>query len=186
MAWPCACPAPKRNRAPSRQGFDDQCLGCVASHLRPVAFVTGEVIYERGDRGDEMYLVLDGSVVLRTRPTASCFDLQAQQQQQPASGAGAGGGGGSGAEKAAGKGERLAGKGDVFGEAALFPGELGPRRRESVTTLSRVLAYVLKAAALEEIADEYPEVPLSRAHLRSGHARSSKKLLENLTAALRY
>jgi CRP-like cAMP-binding protein len=182
----CLPRAEKKPRAPSRQGFDDQCLGCVASHLRPVAFVTGEVIYERGDRGDEMYLVLDGSVVLRTRPTASCFDLQAQQQQQPASGAGAGGGGGSGAEKAAGKGERLAGKGDVFGEAALFPGELGPRRRESVTTLSRVLAYVLKAAALEEIADEYPEVPLSRAHLRSGHARSSKKLLENLTAALRY
>ena len=115
-----------------------------------------------------MYLVLDGSVVLRMLPTAPCFDLQAQQQQQqqPASRAGgAGKGGDSSAEKAAGKGERLVGKGDVFGEAALFPGELGPRRRESVTTLSRVQAYVLNAAALAEIEDEYPEVPLCRLHV---------------------
>ncbi len=111
-----------------------------------------------------MYLVLDGSVVLRML-TASCFDLQAQQQQQPASRAGAGRGGDSSAEKAAGKGERLVGKGDVFGEAALFPGELGPRRRESVMTLSRVQAYVLNAAALAEIEDEYPEVLLCRLHV---------------------
>jgi CRP-like cAMP-binding protein len=146
----------ERFRSLIRQGFDDQCLGFIASHLRPVVFGGGEVIYERGDRGDEMYLVLDGSVVLRMRPTATSF----AQQQQPASMAGAGRGGEAGAEKAAGKGERLAGKGDVFGEAALFPMELGPRRREGATALSRVLAYVLNAAALAEIADEYPEVRL--------------------------
>ena len=145
-----------------RQGFDDQCLGCVASHLRPATFAGGEAVYERGDRGDEMYLVVDGAVVLRTRFTAApSTDPQAQQQQQQLAGsAGEGGDSGAAAKAAGGKGERLVGKGDVFGEAGLFPGELGPCRRESVTTLSRVSVYVLNAAALQEIEDEYPEVRL--------------------------
>ena len=141
----------------SRQGFDDQCLGYVASHLRPAAFGAREVIYERGERGDEMYLVLDGTVVIHTQQAASCSDLQAQEYQ-PATRAGEGRDGDSEVLKATGKGERLIGKGDVFGEAGLFPAELGPHRRESVTTLSRVMAYVLNAAALQAIADEYPEV----------------------------
>jgi hypothetical protein len=144
-----------------------------------------------------MYLVLDGSVVLGPRPSAPQAQLQQQQQQQQqqqlqqqlqqqqqqqqqqlaAGAAGAGGAGDSGAAKAGGKGERLAAKGDVFGEAGLFPGELGPWRRESATTLSRVSVYVLKAAALQEIADEYPEVRPRRRHARAAGSPRPRRAL---------
>jgi CRP-like cAMP-binding protein len=67
---------------------------------------------------------------------------------------------GSGAAEAAGKGERLVGRGDVFGEAGLFTDELGLLRRESAKTQSWVSVYVLTAAALRDIAVEYPEVRL--------------------------
>jgi CRP-like cAMP-binding protein len=178
MAYIC-CIAPNRIFQRSWQGFDDQCLGYVASLLRPAAFGAGEVIYERGERGDEMYLVVDGTVVLHTHLAPPCsertIELQAQQcEQQQALRANEDRVGDSGVVKSAGKGKRLAGKGDVFGEAGLFPAELGPHRQESVTTLSRVMAYVLNAAALQEIAGEYPEVRLcgvnSRSHGLGGHS----------------
>ncbi len=54
-------------------------------------------------------------------------------------------------------GDRIAGKGDVFGEGGLFL-ELGERRRESATALSWTSMYALNAASLLEIAKEYPEV----------------------------
>jgi CRP-like cAMP-binding protein len=103
-----------------------------------------------------MYLVLEGSVVLRSQLPTSGFDPQGHARP-PAKGAGEGGGGSS-LVRVAVKGEWLAGKGDVFGEAGLFPEELGPHRRESATTLSRITAYVLDEAALQDIANEYPEV----------------------------
>jgi CRP-like cAMP-binding protein len=159
LAWLWPVSAPSEITPCSQQGFDDQCLGCVASHLRQVVFGGGEVVYERGERGDEMYLILDGSVVLHTRLTPPCFDLQAQQQHA-ANRADEDRDGDSVVANTAAKGERFAGKGDVFGEAGLFPGELGSCRRECVTTLSRMTAYVMNAAALQEIADEYPEVLL--------------------------
>ena len=84
-------------------------------------------------------------------------DQSAQEQQLPQSG-----------EKQALKvkvgavdlaaGERIAGKGDVFGESGLFPEELGPFRLESAKTLSFVSAFVLTAASLREIEAEYHAV----------------------------
>jgi hypothetical protein len=56
------------------------------------------------------------------------------------------------------EGERIAGKGDVFGEGGLFPEELGPLRLESARTLSFVSAFVLTAASMREIEAEYPAV----------------------------
>ncbi len=114
-------------------------------------FGIGESIYERGERGDELYLVVEGSVMLRSQP--SSVDLHEQQPQVAVTGDS-----GYNVVKNAGKGERIAGNGDVFGEASLFPEELGPHRRESATTLSRMMAYTLNGAALQEIGDEYPEV----------------------------
>ncbi len=142
---------------PAPQGFDDHCLGCVASHLRRASFPGGEPVYERGERGDEMYFIVDGSVVLHAAPrhtATSPLELGPMQASQPLP---QGSRTEGGAPTAAAAGERIAGKGDVFGEGGLFP-ELGTRRRESATALSWVSAYMLNAEALAEIAKEYPEV----------------------------
>ncbi len=130
------------------QGFDDQCLGIVALHLRPATFATGEVIYERGDRGNEMFFVIDGTVVVNA--TISC-DLRTVDHPAVAEA-----GGDDEGDQAV--GDKIVTKGDVFGEGGVFPAELGPCRRESVSALTWVSAYTLNAAALREISAEYPEV----------------------------
>jgi hypothetical protein len=130
------------------QGFDDLCLGIVALHLRPATFAMGEIIYEHGDRGNEMFFVTDGTVVVHTDRFCSKKTLD----QSAASGK-------PEYEKATevvSKG--IVTKGDVFGEAGLFPEELGLCRRESVSALTWVCAYTLNSAALQEISAEYPEV----------------------------
>jgi CRP-like cAMP-binding protein len=135
------------------QGFDDQCLGFITSHLRPAAFGKDEVVFECGDRGDEMYFVIDGAVLTRTGPLTTLTSAKAEDDGEEE-------GGSSGVGEAAGRGERLVGKGDVFGEAGLFAEELGLLRRESAKTHSWVSVYVLTAAALRTISLEYPEVSL--------------------------
>ena len=147
------------------QGFDDECLGCVASHLRKASFAGGETVYQRGEHGDEMFLIVDGSVVLHAAPRPggpgpSGREGWTQTSQPPAQQLPEGsskGGGTMVATVESAAGERIAGKGDVFGEGGLFP-ELGLWRRESAMALSWVSAYVMNAAALLEIAREYPEV----------------------------
>ena len=108
----------------------------------------GEVIYERGDRGNEMFFVTDGTVVVHTNRSCSTEALD-----QPAAS------GNLNHEKATEvvtKG--IVTKGDVFGEGGLFPAELGLCRRESVSALTWVCAYTLNSMALQEISAEYPEV----------------------------
>jgi CRP-like cAMP-binding protein len=143
-----------------RQGFDDQCLGVIASRLRQAAYASGEVIFEYGERGDEMFLVVEGAVVVRAGPQSpvpaeksdSAVQLAQGGDQQPeSSNAGA-------VNLAAGPGDRIAGKGDLFGEGGLFPEALGPIRLESAKTLSFVSAFILTAAAMREIEAEYPAV----------------------------
>jgi CRP-like cAMP-binding protein len=143
----------------SRQGFNDRCLGLIASHLRLASFARGELIYEHGERGDEMYLIIEGNVVVHAN--ARIFDADAMRIPRfmdkhaaalPIFGK---------YEKGEGKeamGERIAAKGDVFGEDGLFPKELGLLRRESATALTWVSVYVLSAAAVRDIECEYPEV----------------------------
>ncbi len=55
-------------------------------------------------------------------------------------------------------GEQIVSKGDIFGEGCLLPGAAGLHRREKASAVSIVSAYVLKATALQDIAEEYPEV----------------------------
>ena len=57
-----------------RQGFDDQCLGFIASRLRYAAFASGEAIFEYDELGDEMFLVVEGAVVLHAGPRAPAPD----------------------------------------------------------------------------------------------------------------
>jgi hypothetical protein len=139
-----------------RQGFDDQCLGFIASRLRHAAFASGETIFEYGERGDEMFLVVEGAVVLHAgkspsaaadqpdrgaqlAPSGVKHDLSVAAVDLPAE-------------------ERIAGQGDLFGEGVLFPEELGPLRLESARTLSFVSAFILTAASMREIEAEYPAV----------------------------
>jgi CRP-like cAMP-binding protein len=158
-----------------RQGFDDQCLGCIASHLRPAAFVSGETVFQCGDRGDEMYLVVDGRAFLHTglpltgSESAAAPDPQEELADSHSEEEGAGLGPqelpGGGSEDDAGRKQttrragRVVGKGDVFGEGGLFTQELGLFRRESAEAMSWLSVYVLTASALQEISAEYPEVP---------------------------
>ena len=143
----------------SRQGFDDQCLGFIASRLRQAAFASGEVIFEYGERGDEMFLIVEGTVVLyaglrppvpadksdRDIPLAQGGDKRGLNVGPPGAG-----------DLAA--GEWIAGKGDVFGESGLFPEVLGPLRLESAEAVSFLSALVLTAASMREIEAEYPAV----------------------------
>ena len=127
------------------QGFDDQCLGVIALYLRPATFTIGEVIYELGDRGNEMFFVIDGTVVVHANSPCAVKTLNRPEE------------GGSGdADKV--DGEGIVTQGDVFGEGGLFPGELGPLRLESAKSLSFVLAFVLTAASMREIEAECPAV----------------------------
>ena len=142
-----------------RQGFDDQCLGFIASRLRQGTFASGETIFERGERGDEMFLVVEGAVCLHAGPRPPVPAESDDQQQRTAAHGGANEIRKFGAVNLA-AGERIAGKGDVFGEGALFPEELGPLRLESARTLSFVSALVLTAASMREIEEEYPAVRL--------------------------
>jgi CRP-like cAMP-binding protein len=143
----------------SLQGFDDQCLGFIASRLRQAAFTCGETIFKRGERGDEMFLILEGAVVVHAGPqppTAPVDEPERNVQRLLAHG-------GStrnlkvDAEGLA-VGERVAGKGDVFGESVLFPEELSPFRLESAKALSFVSAFVLTANSMQDIKLEYPMV----------------------------
>ncbi len=153
------CLSERERERESRQGFDDQCLGFVASRLRQAAFAGGETIFQRGERGDEMFLMLDGAVCLHAgpRPLPSAERNDQQQRIAGQSGVTAKESEKSGAADMA-AGERLVGKGDVFGEGGLFPEELGPLRLESARTLSFVSALVLTAASAREIEAEYPAV----------------------------
>jgi CRP-like cAMP-binding protein len=135
-----------------RQGFNDQCLGVIASRLRHAAFASGDVIFEYGERGNEMFFLLEGSVVIYTGPRPPTIsDKSDRGTQLPNKSLDVGA-----VDLAA--GERIAGNGDVFGEGALFPEELGPLRLESVKALSFVSAFVLTAASMREIEAEYPAV----------------------------
>jgi CRP-like cAMP-binding protein len=147
----------------SLQGFDDQCLGFIGSHLRPAAFAKDEVVFECGDRGDEMYFVVAGAVLIHMGPliTLTTSEDQAASEssnQETSSGRGGGIWRDTGSVGGAEKGTRIVGKGDVFGECGLFTKELGLLRRESAKTQSWVSVYVLTAAALREVSLEYPEV----------------------------
>jgi CRP-like cAMP-binding protein len=141
----------------SRQGFNDQCLGCVATHLRLANFARGELIYEHGQRGDEMFLIIEGAVVVHANDRIATADgkkLPDFMDRHAALSMAAEGG--DKREEAI--GERIAAKGDVFGEGGLFPKELGLIRRESATALTWVSTYALSAAAMQDIQTEYPEV----------------------------
>ncbi len=131
----------------------------MASHLRRANFAGGEAVYERGEHGDEMFFVVQGSVVLHAAPRAAAPGPRGRMQthQPPAPEQLPGGFGKDGGTTVAAAGERIAGKGDVFGEGGLFS-ELGMWRRENATALSWVSAYVLSAATLLEITKKYPEV----------------------------
>ena len=144
------------------QGFDDQCLGFIASYLRPAAFIAGEAIFQCGDRGDEMYLVVDGTVLLHTGlPIAGPIaDLDQQDEQLYGSRGEDDGSGGEKRIRATHRDGRIVGKGDVFGESGLFTKELGLFRRESAEAMSWLSVYVLSAPALQKISDEYPEVKI--------------------------
>ena len=102
-----------------------------------------------------MFLVLEGAVVLHSGPALAAESGRGTLQQPVVQGGNVEGKAG-GVELAA--GERIAGKGDVFGESGLFPEELGAHRLESARTLSFVSAFVLTAAAMREIKEEYPAV----------------------------
>jgi CRP-like cAMP-binding protein len=141
----------------SRQGFDDQCLGVIASRLRQAAFASGETIFEYGERGDEMFLVVEGTVVVHAGQHPTAFAEKTDRGIYMAQGEGSKQGLNLGAVDLV-AGERIAGKGDVFGEGGIFPEELGPLRLESAKTLSFVSALVLTAASMREIEAEYPVV----------------------------
>ena len=104
-----------------------------------------------------MFLVVEGAVCLHAGPRPPVPAESDDQQQRTASQGGANEIRKFGAVNLA-AGERIAGKGDVFGEGALFPEELGPLRLESARTLSFVSALVLTAASMREIEAEYPAV----------------------------
>ena len=143
-----------------RQGFDDQCLGVIASRLRHAAYASGEVIFEYGERGDEMFLVVEGAVVVRAGPHSPAPAEKSDQRGSHLvqSGDQKGSNAVDLAAGAGGPGERIAGKGDVFGEGGLFPEELGPIRLESAKALSFVSVLTLTAAFMREIEAEYPAV----------------------------
>ena len=131
------------------------------------------MIYSRGDRCDDMYFVLDGSVLVHAvrclltlddGPEAKlCAEPAPAIQRLQANPAHRAFGGDSsacsfryGRDRVA--GEHMVSKGDIFGEGGLFSSELGDWRQENATALSWVSAYALSAAALREIAAVYPEV----------------------------
>jgi CRP-like cAMP-binding protein len=144
------------------QGFNDQCVGFITTYLRLSNFVPGDTIYERGERGNEMFFLIDGVVALHTTPLSMDPDeiknqqglLQAQPQHSNPRG-------GEQPPTLPLTEERMLQKGDIFGEGCLFPDELGAHRRERASAVSIVSVYALQASALLEIAEEYPEVCLS-------------------------
>ena len=145
------------------QGFDDHCLGTIVPHLRPTAFAVGDVIYERGDRCNDMYFVMDGTVLIHAVRCLVSSDLQQEpllsqlQHHSKAVGPEESSRNMKGRERVA--GEHIVSKGDIFGEGGLFPSELGCWRHENAMALSWVSAYALSATSLCEIAKLYPEVP---------------------------
>jgi hypothetical protein len=46
------------------RGFNDECVGFVATRLRRAVFAPGEVVYAPGRAADEMYFVANGAVRL--------------------------------------------------------------------------------------------------------------------------
>ena len=52
------------SKVPLFEVLDSASLALVADRLRPISFVPGQLIFSRGDRGREMYLVLEGRIRL--------------------------------------------------------------------------------------------------------------------------
>jgi CRP-like cAMP-binding protein len=104
-----------------------------------------------------MFLVVEGAVVVRAGPHSPApAEKSDQRGSQPAQGGDVQSLNVGAVDLAA--GERIVGKGDIFGEGGLFPEDLGSLRLESARTLSFVSAYILTAASMREIKAEYPAV----------------------------
>ena len=136
--------AKAKAQLPILQGFDDESVGYVFTRLRRVDFMAGDVIYQRGDRADEAYLVSSGSVALhldgKVRSKSISEDLSNATDRRAI---------------------RLldhASDGSMFGELGLFPDISLPVRSETAVAKTNVAAYALSAAEMPSLAELYPNV----------------------------
>ena len=105
---------------------------------RPVSFPPEEIVYRRGDPAEEMYLILEGGVLLE-------YSVRED---------GAAGVGGLADDR------RERGFGELFGESALLPGEDGRRRLETAIVASSaepVQAMAFTPAAVDAIEAAFPD-----------------------------
>jgi CRP-like cAMP-binding protein len=133
---------------PLLRGLPAECAGFIAARLAPVEFdaAPGErtPIYRRGDPADAMYFITAGEVELRAADGPP--RVGPPRVGPPPAGGGA-------AEEA----EAALGRGDTFGELALFPDLAGPLRLDAATARGPVAALALRPAQLADVAAAYPD-----------------------------
>jgi hypothetical protein len=117
------------------RGFDDECVGFVATRLRRAVLAPGEVVYAPGRAADEMYFVAHGAVRLIPAAAAASGGIAGGQDAD-----GAGGGGGEGLGTAGGSSRSLGGGPGGFGAAGGSSWSLGGDTLAAVTVADAAAA----------------------------------------------
>ena len=162
----------ERDHIPLFQGFEDECIGYIFTLLSRVDFIDGDVIYHKGDRAEDMYLVTYGTVCMHVD------SVRRNSENQVRSGR-----------------ARVTEAGGSFGELSLFPDLLPPVRYETAVASSWVIAYTLAAADVPRLQAKYPHVvsrlrefcQLKIADGRArGHTFDSKRSLMRIGGAVKH
>ena len=135
------------DKLPIFQGLELELVGHLVSHMKPVNFVAEQKIYECGDYGTEMYFIVSGNVRLSHKTSQS---LSGRSNTSESSGSQNKDAGTTQKPTKPTNGERLLGKGDIFGELAIFPKMMSPLRVESAVAVSATETYTLSVENLKE------------------------------------
>ena len=149
------------------RGLGHRCRGLLLSLGRPVSFPPEEIVYRRGDPAEEMYLILEGGVLLE-------YSVRED---------GAAGVGGLADDR------RERGFGELFGESALLPGEDGRRRLETAIAASSaepVQAMAFTPAAVDAIEAAFPDAARRLRELATVAAAQARFLSRGEPAAKPY
>ena len=129
---------------PIFQGFDDECIGYIFTRMRRVDFMEGDIIYQKGDCADEMYLVSRGTVGIHVGKLRQLSSRQQDKFQSRVS-----------------RASKVIETGGTFGELAIFPDLLQQVRYETAIADSWVVEYTLAAAEVPGLEAVYPNVVAS-------------------------
>ena len=137
--------AKAKAQLPILEGLDDEPVGYIFTRLSRVDFLDGDLIYKRGERASVMYFIVNGTVSLHLGGKVHSSSLVSAEGDLPK-------------DLRRPDATRLVEDGGVFGELALFPEVASPIRSDTAVAKSLLVTYVLSAAEIPALTEQYPHV----------------------------